>query len=552
MPPDRPGPSASVPHTRMNPRSRYIAHSSSLTHERSSARARASARRSRPGSYDQRRGALPARLVPAPQLVDPRNDQVGQQRKSDKRGRCERQHHGAAGPTCRLLPAGRRSRGRRPRESSSNERTMIDSRRPCRPETGTAAHSPASSWRRNSSIRRCSSSARSTSPSAIRTSPWPGFILKKRTRGLCQNRVGSRPLLTGAKTAQTSGLQAIPRTSTGPGPAPISRSPCATARDASARAARAASSGSSPWARRAASTEECVQPEPCAAPSWWRSPGSSTSRSAVEEHVGRGVAVAAGDDDDLRVRARGPPRARLARSSRSPAPLPRRRPGRASSVRASGTFGVRTVALGSSSSIERGPRLGVEQHRPGLRHHHRIEHDRRAARQLVERAAPPPRSSAGRPSIPILTASTPMSSATARTWARMISGGIGMDGGDADRVLGGDRGDRGHAVDAAGGERLQVGLDAGAAAGVRPGDRQDPREHDHERTPTRCDRQDPRISRETSVASGVTRKRPPAPRLTNPSSSSAARAARPCRAQTRPVPARRWSRGRRRSQSSRG
>ena len=38
------------PHTRMKPRSRYIAHSSSLTHERSSARARCSARRSRPGS----------------------------------------------------------------------------------------------------------------------------------------------------------------------------------------------------------------------------------------------------------------------------------------------------------------------------------------------------------------------------------------------------------------------------------------------------------------------------------------------------------------------
>ena len=38
------------PHTRMKPRSRYIAHSSSLTHERSSSRARCSARRSRPGS----------------------------------------------------------------------------------------------------------------------------------------------------------------------------------------------------------------------------------------------------------------------------------------------------------------------------------------------------------------------------------------------------------------------------------------------------------------------------------------------------------------------
>src|ERR1019366_9227815 len=35
----------------MKPRSRYIAHSSSMTHERSSERARASARRSRPGSY---------------------------------------------------------------------------------------------------------------------------------------------------------------------------------------------------------------------------------------------------------------------------------------------------------------------------------------------------------------------------------------------------------------------------------------------------------------------------------------------------------------------
>ena len=40
----------SPPQTRMKPRSRYIAHSSSLTHERSSWRARCSARRSRPGS----------------------------------------------------------------------------------------------------------------------------------------------------------------------------------------------------------------------------------------------------------------------------------------------------------------------------------------------------------------------------------------------------------------------------------------------------------------------------------------------------------------------
>ena len=41
----------SRPCTRMKPRSRYIAHSSSFTQQRSSSRARCSARRSRPGSY---------------------------------------------------------------------------------------------------------------------------------------------------------------------------------------------------------------------------------------------------------------------------------------------------------------------------------------------------------------------------------------------------------------------------------------------------------------------------------------------------------------------
>src|SRR3954451_1378222 len=46
------GPLAAVrlPSTRMKPRSRYMAHSSSFTHERSSSRARCSARRSRAGS----------------------------------------------------------------------------------------------------------------------------------------------------------------------------------------------------------------------------------------------------------------------------------------------------------------------------------------------------------------------------------------------------------------------------------------------------------------------------------------------------------------------
>src|SRR5882757_5144589 len=45
-----------------------------------------------------------------------------------------------------------------------------------------------------------------------------------------------------------------------------------------------------------------------------------------------------------------------------------------------------------------------------------------------------------------------------------------MNAGDALRVLRGERGDDGRAVDAEGGERLQVRLDAGAARGVRAGD----------------------------------------------------------------------------------
>ena len=75
-------------------------------------------------------------------------------------------------------------------------------------------------------------------------------------------------------------------------------------------------------------------------------------------------------------------------------------------------------------------------------------------------------------SIPTLTASTPMSEATARTWAMIISGATGAHHLDPDRVLRGDRRDRGRPVDAAARERLQVGLDPGAAAGVRAGDRQ--------------------------------------------------------------------------------
>lgn len=52
-------------------------------------------------------------------------------------------------------------------------------------------------------------------------------------------------------------------------------------------------------------------------------------------------------------------------------------------------------------------------------------------------------------------------------------GGRCMDRGDAARVLGRQRGNRGQSVHAMRGEGLEVGLDAGAAAGIGAGDRQD-------------------------------------------------------------------------------
>src|SRR5581483_7403233 len=78
--------------------------------------------------------------------------------------------------------------------------------------------------------------------------------------------------------------------STGPAPAPSSRSPRATASPARARALRAACSSVSPSASDAASAAECVQPEPCAAPSGWRGP--SIARAGSPEPVtSRSVAL---------------------------------------------------------------------------------------------------------------------------------------------------------------------------------------------------------------------------------------------------------------------
>ena len=107
-----------------------------------------------------------------------------------------------------------------------------------------------------------------------------------------------------------------------------------------------------PSARCAASAEECVQPDPWAAPSGWRSPLISTSCSPSKQHVGGLVAVPAGDDH-----RGGPERVDRARqaSISAPSPAPSGAP---ASTRASGTFGVTTVARGRSRCDERFLRVG--------------------------------------------------------------------------------------------------------------------------------------------------------------------------------------------------
>ncbi len=85
------------------------------------------------------------------------------------------------------------------------------------------------------------------------------------------------------------------------------------------------------------------------------------------------------------------------------------------------------------------------------------------------------RTTSGECSMPILTASTPMSSTTASICALQHVGRNAVDGAHALGVLRGDRGDRGHAVAAQRAEGLEVGLDAGAAAAVGAGNR----EHTH-------------------------------------------------------------------------
>ena len=226
-------------------------------------------------------------------------------------------------------------------------------------------------------------------------------------------------------------------------PAPSSRSPSRTASRRRSRAWRPARppAGRAPSASCAASADECVQPEPCAAPSGWRSPGISTSRSPSKK-----TSVASSRWPPVTTTARGPERVHRAREllgvvvapvAREHARLgqvrrhdggPRQEPRRRSAARAS----------------------GVEQPAPDSATITGSTHDRRARRQQRRAPRAPPSivaDVAEHPDLHRVDADVLGDRPDLRDDHRPAA--TGWTASTADRVLRGDRGDRRHPVHAA-------------------------------------------------------------------------------------------------------
>ena len=197
-----------------------------------------------------------------------------------------------------------------------------------------------------------------------------------------------------------------PKTSTGPAPAPSPRRPSRTAsRGDPPRRPRGLERGEAraPGGRRARTSA-------CSRSRARRRRGGARRGSRSSSSPSKKTSVASSRWPPVTTTASGP--------SACSAPGERLRVvavvGARRSTRASGRFGVITVARGSSSLDDRRAGGVVQQHGAGLGDHHRVEHDRRAGLEQVQRRRAPRARSRPSPSMPIFTASTPMSSATAR------------------------------------------------------------------------------------------------------------------------------------------
>ena len=341
-------------------------------------------------------------------------------------------------PTARRRPrAGRRSRARRragPRRSRDHLRLAAAA------AASLAAPPPtcrASSWRaerldERAPPRRHLDVALGEQDLAV-TRLHPQELHAAR---LWQRRARSRP--TARSPAAAAPRPRRPSTSTGPAPAPSSRRPSRTASPATSRASarrlerRARRARAAPRASRSACSPSRARRRRDGARRGSRRTSSPSKNRSVAS-----LAVAAGDDDARRARARGRARAELAPASSVLAVAP-------ASTRASGRFGVTTVARGRMQLAQRRPRASCSSSRAtGLGDHHRVE--RRpacpaASSSSARATASIARDAAEHPDLHRVDAEVlRRRRGPAPT---MISGGTGCDGRDRDRVLRGDRGDR--------------------------------------------------------------------------------------------------------------
>ena len=253
-----------------------------------------------------------------------------------------------------------------------------------------------------------------------------------------------------------------PKTSTGPGPAPSSRRPLATAPDATSRARLAASNGSAPWARNAARAAEWVQPEPWVAPPGWRSPRISTTCSPSKKTFDQLLAVAARDDHRLWPELQNPARQLLLAGS-----LPQ-----TGQLTGLGDIGGCNRTAGKKYLDERRLGLVVYERRSTLGHHHGVDnhgrkHDSEVGqpdRDRVDRLRRAEHADLHRIGPHVLGDRQHLVEDRLRRER--------LDPLDRARVLRRDRRDRGHPMYSATRKGLQVGLDAGTSTGIRAGDRE--------------------------------------------------------------------------------
>ena len=259
---------------------------------------------------------------------------------------------------------------------SSKARTISASRRPVSVVVGTAAHMPCVELAAELLDERSSSSRDARGrPRRSAARHGPGACAGTSSRRLCQSAAGAgrRAPRAGARRGRQAedvhraGARADARA--GRRERPPTR--CSRAR-ARPRAACSRARGG----RRA--RDECVQPEPCAAPSGWRSPGIASRRSPSKKTSStssRWPPVTTTASRAERVQRPGELASGVVRRPRAPP---------ASTARL-GRFGVITVARGSSSLDDRRAGRVVEQHGAGLGDHHRVDHDRRRRVEQVER-----------------------------------------------------------------------------------------------------------------------------------------------------------------------